>query len=199
MEKRRAASGLLACGAIALAGCGGGDEEEQPEPSVQAFCDTFQQIMEEPPPTPAPGDPQATADAFRQLEDQAGQLVPVAPEDIRPTVEQVQQGAAGLAEELGQVDPEAPQEEAQAQAEGLQQQFAELQMPLQELGQYTSENCEEIAPPGGAPEGQVPGGVPPQGPPPEGEVPGGGGSGGGGGGAQGGGGSGGGQGSGGGG
>lgn len=147
MYARRLTAGLLACGAIAVAGCGGDEQavEDQPEQSVDAFCQQVEefQAAEDPFQGLAPDDIEGATAGFEQFQSQLDEIREVAPEEIQADVEALQGGVDDIIQELEGIDPNASPQEIQQQASGLQEEVADVQPAVQRLEEFTNENCEQ--------------------------------------------------------
>jgi hypothetical protein len=128
---------LAVAGALALAGCGGDDEESD----VQAFCDKLAQVRETEDPL-APllhgGNVEETKQALEDAQTQFAEIAEVAPEEIRADVESAQQFIEDFV--AAAQDAETPQDILSIVTE-LQGRAEELQASGQRLSEYENENC----------------------------------------------------------
>jgi hypothetical protein len=132
---------LAVAGAVALAGCGGDDEESD----VQAFCDKLAQVREtEDPLTPLlqGGNVEETKQALEDAQTQFAEIAEVAPEEIRADVESAQQFIEDFV--AAAQDAETPKDILSIVTE-LQGRAEELQASGQRLSEYENENCDTQA------------------------------------------------------
>ena len=125
----------LAAGVLALAGCGGDDEDE-----ITAFCDKVDEIRAAPDPFAglAGDDIGGAQDALEEAQSLFGEVADVAPEEIQGDVEEAQQFFDDFV--AAAQDAESP-EDLLAVATEFQDQAADFQETSATLEEYTAENC----------------------------------------------------------
>jgi hypothetical protein len=129
--------GSIAAAALALAGCGGDDEDD-----ITAFCDKVDEIRSAPDPfaTLSGGDIEGAKQALEDAQGQFDEVAEVAPEEIQSEVDEAQQFFDDFVERAQ--DAESPEDllsvatEFQGEAEDFQEASATLE-------EYTTENCGE--------------------------------------------------------
>ena len=126
---------IAATGALALAGCGGDDEDD-----ITAFCDKVDEIRaaEDPFAGLQGGDIAGAQQALEEAQGLFAEVAEVAPEEIQADVEEAQQFFDEFV--AAAQDANSPQDLLGVATE-FQQQAEDFQATSERLEEYTTENC----------------------------------------------------------
>ena len=128
------AASVAATGALALSGCGGGDD-------VDEFCQKVTEVEEAGQSLSAiqGNDIEGAKDALEEASNQVNEVVDVAPDEIQDDVETVANFVSDLNE---QVQDAESQEDLLALAGTLQEDAQAVQEAGQNVADYQAENCD---------------------------------------------------------
>ena len=137
--RTRLIGSLAVAGALALAGCGGDDDDDGGD--LQAFCDKAQEVETAGQSLSAlqGGDLGAAQEALDETNTQVQEAVDLAPEEIKGDVETVSNFISDLTEKVQ--DAESPQDLLGLLGE-LQEGAEEVQTAGQNVSDYVEENCD---------------------------------------------------------
>jgi hypothetical protein len=137
--RTRLIGSLAVAGALALAGCGGDDDDDGGD--LQAFCDKAQEVETAGQSLSAlqGGDLGAAQEALDETNTQVQEAVDLAPEEIKGDVETVSNFISDLTEKVQ--DAENPQDLLGVLGE-LQEGAEEVQTAGQNVSDYVEENCD---------------------------------------------------------
>lgn len=132
---KKAIAALVASGALMLAGCGGGDDDD-----VQAFCDKVDEVRaaDDPFAGVAGDDVEGAQAALEEARSLFGEVADVAPEEIQGDVEEAQAFFDDFV--ASAQDAETP-EDFLAVATEFQAEADDFQATSDRVEEYTNENC----------------------------------------------------------
>jgi hypothetical protein len=127
---------LAAAASLAVAGCGGDDED------IQAFCDKVEELRtaDDPFAGAASGNIDGAITALREARDLMAEVSEVAPEEIQGDVDEAQ---AFFSEFVGAAEDAKNPQDFLAIATDFQDEAEDFQATSDRLEDYTNENCED--------------------------------------------------------